>query len=156
MKRIIMIMSFWWVISSYAVTVAPLHQEPPSFISSPSCANQTICTVNVSALRGQISDDHIILDSSSPEKTVQLASNHTTGYRWEAADYDQKLLSVNLKKYVSTSHLLGGGGYELWTIKAKAVGFSSPRQTQVRMIYIRSWEKKVPPIQERTIQVIVY
>ena len=69
---------------------------------------------------------------------ISLESNPSTGFEW-LAKYDSK--KINLKKpkkfVLDTGQLVGGSGNELFEFEAIRVS-----ETEIEMIYKRSWEKK--------------
>lgn len=82
---------------------------------------------------------------------VELKSNPTTGYRWEANKIDGKKLKITKSGYIpAKTNLVGSGGVEWWEIKAVGKGRGT-----VSLVYRRSWEKGVPPINNCTISFIV-
>lgn len=86
--------------------------------------------------------------------TVTLESNPTTGYSWEIVQTDEAVLSqqgeVEYQQSPQSQGLVGAGGTE--TFRFKAVG---PGKITLKLIYHRSWEKGVEPIQTYTLQVVV-
>jgi predicted secreted protein len=75
--------------------------------------------------------------------TITLAGNPTTGYSWELATYDAAVVEpVGEPEYKSDSMLIGGGGAYTFTFKALAPGV-----TKVKLVYQRSWEMEVEPIE---------
>src|SRR5688572_7444374 len=85
----------------------------------------------------------ITLSANQPEFTIKLKSNPTTGYMWSIKGYDKKyLLLINHRfEAPSNKNLMGAPGYEYFTFKASKQFFSKPKDTNVKFIYIRSWEK---------------
>lgn len=74
--------------------------------------------------------------------TLSLAGNPTTGYNWELNELDQSILEQQGEtEYKAGSTLLGAGGVYTFTFKAVA-----PGSTTLMVIYYRSFEKDVPPI----------
>lgn len=66
--------------------------------------------------------------------TISLVSNPTTGYSWQA-HFDPEYLELVNNDFVSNSNLIGAPGVESFELKAIKQG-----QTELRMIYKRSWE----------------
>lgn len=122
---------------------------------SQTCTGQNVCTVNTSPSVQTPEDNKIILDSAHPALSVRLDSNPTTGYSWDVTDYDKQLLSVKKIKYVRTGNLIGGGGYEVWEIKAVTPGTASAQPAIVKMVYIRPWEKNQAPADSKTFEVTI-
>ncbi len=89
------------------------------------------------------------------ELVVTLASNPTTGYRWEIAEADKAILrQVGGAEFKSSASgnppLVGAGGTE--TFRFEPIGAGT---TTLKLVYRRSWETGVPPIKTYTIQVAV-
>ncbi len=78
------------------------------------------------------------------ELEVKLEGNITTGFAWEARDFDSAVLELagGEPEYKSESDLVGGGGVFTFRFKAKAAD-----STAVHFIYYRSFEPDVPPIE---------
>ena len=80
---------------------------------------------------------------------VQLKGNPTTGYGWEVAEVDEKVIQQQGEaEFKADSSLLGAGGTE--TLRFKAVGMG---KATLKMVYRRSWEKDVAPLQTYTLEV---
>jgi inhibitor of cysteine peptidase len=83
---------------------------------------------------------------SGDRLTVVLKGNPTAGYRWELAAVDGAILKPvapsGKPDYEPGSSMLGAGGKFTFTFEAAATG-----QTQLRLIYHRSFEQGVPPLQ---------
>ena len=82
---------------------------------------------------------------------VALAGNPTTGYRWEWRDDGEGVLKQQgEKQFVVDSAAIGAAGVMTMRFKAAAVG-----QTELKLVYRRSFEKGVPPIETYRVQVTV-
>jgi len=82
---------------------------------------------------------------------LKLASNPTTGYDWEIVDLDTAILEqVGEVDYKSDSVLIGSGGVNTYTFKAVGSG-----NMQLFLVYHRSWEKDIPPIETFELDVTV-
>ena len=82
---------------------------------------------------------------------VVLAGNPTTGYRWELESCDAAIVQPGAEPdYAVDSDLIGAGGKYTFRFKALAAG-----QTQIKLIYRRSFEKGVPPIKTYTLTISV-
>jgi inhibitor of cysteine peptidase len=66
---------------------------------------------------------------------IELPSNRTTGYGWEA-HYDETLLELSASKYECSSERPGSGGTESFIFKASREG-----RALIRMLYKRPWEE---------------
>jgi predicted secreted protein len=83
----------------------------------------------------------IAISVSHPEFTIKLKSNPTTGYSWFLREYDSHLIAPVTHSFVKpTQKLMGAPGYEIWTFRVKAAGFSIPQQTAIRFVYARPWQ----------------
>jgi inhibitor of cysteine peptidase len=78
------------------------------------------------------------------EIEIKLEGNITTGYAWEASDYDNTVLEMvgEEPEYKSDSSLVGAGGMFTFRFRARAAG-----STTLNLIYYRSFEPDVPPIE---------
>jgi len=66
---------------------------------------------------------------------IELTSNPTTGYRWEA-DFDDELISLDKSEYIpDLPELIGSGGVEKFTFTGLKAG-----TTEITMNYKRPWE----------------
>ena len=89
------------------------------------------------------------------ELVITLASNPSTGYRWEVAEADKAVLhqvgDAEFKSSApSNTQVVGAGGTE--TFRFESIGAGT---TTLKMIYRRSWETGVPPIKTYTVQIAV-
>jgi len=73
--------------------------------------------------------------------TIELEGNPTTGFSWEVDSVDEAVLEpVGEGEYsASETGLVGSGGVFAFTFKAARKG-----QTQLRLVYHRSWEGVAP------------
>lgn len=67
---------------------------------------------------------------------VDLPSNPTSGYMWEA-HYDKALLECLGTDYESTADKLGGGGRQVFRFVARRKG-----DAVIRMLYRRPWDQE--------------
>ncbi len=86
------------------------------------------------------------------EFAVTLESNPTTGYRWRLAEpLDRDILELVTSEFERPkTDLVGAGGEEVWTFRAKRSG-----ETVVRLERVRPWERDVPPAESRAFTVLV-
>jgi inhibitor of cysteine peptidase len=86
------------------------------------------------------------------EFAISLDSNPTTGYQWQLVKpLDESVLQLIGSEYKPPeTKLVGAGGKEVWTFKAMDSGTA-----EISLVYVRSWEKDVPPAEERTYNVTV-
>ena len=81
---------------------------------------------------------------------ISLESNPSTGYLWEVADINTKVLhQVGKTEFKQTSPLLGAPEKQILRFKPVGAG-----QSTLKLVYHRSWEKGVEPAKEFSIQVI--
>ena len=86
---------------------------------------------------------------------VTLESNPTTGYGWQVAEVDKSILrQVGDPEFKSSAQgnppVVGTGGTQ--TFRFESVGAGT---TTLKMIYVRPWEKDVPPVKTFTVQITV-
>jgi inhibitor of cysteine peptidase len=98
----------------------------------------------------------IVVKKSSPEFSILLQSNATTGFSWTLKSYDSNIISPILRKYYPpvAKKLLGAGGYEKWTFRVRGEGFVVPQTTNISLIYARSWDQQGAQIS--TFKVVTY
>ena len=86
------------------------------------------------------------------EFTVRLSSNRTTGYQWRPlGPLDERTVRLVKSQYVPfEGGAIGAGGEEVWTFLAV-----SPGDAEIRMEYVRPWEKSQSPVKTATIKVSV-
>jgi len=83
--------------------------------------------------------------------TLTLDSNPTTGYSWEFVGLDsQNVVEVVKQEYKADSKLIGSGGVDTIRLKAVQVG-----EAVITLVYHRSWEKDVAPLETFTYTVTV-
>jgi len=82
--------------------------------------------------------------------TISLEGNPTTGYTWEAVEFDETILEQGETEYKTSSKAVGAGGTE--TLHFKAV---LPGEVPLKLVYHRPWEKDVKPAKTYTLKVIV-
>ena len=71
------------------------------------------------------------------EFSIELPSNRTTGYEWEA-DYDNTIVRLSASNYKRESEKAGSGGTESFTFIAHRKG-----KTLIRLLYKRPWDKTI-------------
>ncbi len=81
---------------------------------------------------------------------IVLEGNPTTGYQWEVAAYNAETVArIGKPEYNSDSDKIGAGGIYTFTFKALAAG-----QSDLELVYRRSWEEGVLPID--TFKVLIH
>jgi len=86
---------------------------------------------------------------------VTLESNPTTGYRWEVAEIQESILEQMGEAEFEPSEtgeppFVGAGGWEIFRFEAISAG-----QMTLQLVYRRSWEEGVEPINTFSIEVVV-
>jgi len=82
---------------------------------------------------------------------ITLASNPTTGYRWEVIEVEERVLPpVGESEFRPESDGIGAPGVEIFRFKAMDAG-----QTTLNLVYHRPWEEDVAPLNTFSLQVIV-
>ena len=83
--------------------------------------------------------------------TIQLPGNATTGYTWAATVGDPSVLNeAGPAAFSLSSDALGAGGTYTFRYRAAASG-----QTDLTLVYKRSWEAGTPPLRTYRITVVV-
>lgn len=81
---------------------------------------------------------------------VSLEANPSTGYTWEAVDYDQQVLrQVGEPSFTPVSDALGASGTQVLRFEAVGEG-----RTTLGIVYHRAWEE-VEPEQTFSVEVVV-
>lgn len=94
---------------------------------------------------------HEVRLGSGQTLDISLASNPTTGYRWDVEALDGDVLKqVGEADYEPQSKLAGAPGVEILHFEAVGSG-----RTSLRLIYHRSWEKDVEPLETFSVEVVV-
>ena len=83
---------------------------------------------------------------------VRLPSNPSTGHAWQIRSGVGRVLALVGRRYVppSDGSRLGAPGTAVLRLRAAATG-----RTLLRLAYVRSWEKSVPPARTFTLRVAV-
>jgi len=82
---------------------------------------------------------------------LRLESTPSTGYSWQVAEgADDVLRLVREPDFREQSGLLGAAGVEVLRFEAVAPGTS-----ELRLVYVRAWEKDVQPEREFALTVVV-
>src|SRR5688500_6563929 len=71
---------------------------------------------------------NILVTVKSPEFSIQLKSNPTTGYSWYLREYDSNLVAPVKHQFQANNEkkLIGAPGFEVWTFKMKPAAFIVP------------------------------
>jgi inhibitor of cysteine peptidase len=85
---------------------------------------------------------------------IALASNPTTGFRWQVAEIDPAVLRQSgdaaYESSDKTGLLVGAGGTETFRFETLGAG-----KTTLKLIYRRSWEKDAPPAKTFSVTIAV-
>jgi inhibitor of cysteine peptidase len=83
--------------------------------------------------------------------SISLGGNPTTGYSWQVAAVDERVLApAGEPGYRASSPAIGGGGSFTFGFQAVAAG-----STALRLVYRRPWEKRRRPAQTFAVAVTV-
>ena len=84
--------------------------------------------------------------------TIKLEANATTGYEWQLAKpLDEDIVQLISSEYLpDNSKLLGAGGKQVWIFKALKSG-----KATIYFKYVRPWEKKTPPENDKSFIIII-
>jgi len=88
-----------------------------------------------------------------PDDTVEIVldSNPTTGYQWKALPWDTEVIEqIDKPVYKPRSEAIGSGGELTFYFKALSTG-----RTSLKFIYLRPFEKNVPPIKSFEVTIVV-
>ena len=109
------------------------------------------CSPKTTTLTGDDNSKAITV-SAGETFLIKLEGNPTTGYTWEAQDLDTTILEqVSETEFESSNpSLIGAGGTLTLTFKAL-----KPGVTTLTLVYHRSWETDIPPVETFTLQVTV-
>lgn len=82
---------------------------------------------------------------------ITLAGNITTGYTWEWVKPDSSILDLQGEpEYIAESDLVGSAGVQVFKFVANSVG-----SEELNLIYHRTFEPDVPPLEEFKVQITV-
>ncbi|MBU0989099.1 MAG: protease inhibitor I42 family protein [Proteobacteria bacterium] len=90
---------------------------------------------------------------TDPGDTIEIVldGNPTTGYQWQVRPWNTGILKqTGEPTYQAKSNAIGSGGEVTFHFEASSTG-----QTSLNFIYIRSFEKNVPPIKSFNVTVVV-
>jgi inhibitor of cysteine peptidase len=86
--------------------------------------------------------------------TVTLEANSSTGYTWDVASNNKRVLRYNGKKYIapkaSNPPMVGTAGKEVLSFKAIGRGTST-----LKLVYHQPWDKKAKPAKTFTVKLTV-
>jgi inhibitor of cysteine peptidase len=134
--------------------------SPESFMSGTGRFLLTSALLIGTALLMGCNSDGVKLDEGQNRSTVtvrsgqtftlHLKSNPTTGYRWELVECDDAVVCLVKEHFTPSSEVgersgarkVGAGGVQTFAFIASKLG-----QTTLKLVYRRSWEKDVEPLQ---------
>jgi inhibitor of cysteine peptidase len=97
-------------------------------------------------------DDKTPITAGAGEQfTIELKSNPTTGFSWQA-DYDKTILTQTAKDYVADATkagVVGAGGVDKFSFAGVKAG-----TTKITFTYKRTWES-VPPAETKTFNITI-
>ena len=79
---------------------------------------------------------------------IVLDANETTGYTWEIKGYDKTVIRLDKSCYKVDSKLIGAPGKQIYFFKVIDKG-----ETDLNIIYHRSWEKGVKPVKTFNLEI---
>jgi inhibitor of cysteine peptidase len=112
----------------------------------------SVCLVACSLATARAGESKPVPATVGQEFKIILPSNPTTGYQWVLVKPpDGKLAKLLRSDYLRPdSKLMGAGGHMMWTFKALGEG-----TTEMKLNYLRPWEKGQKPVQTTNFVVIV-
>jgi len=86
---------------------------------------------------------------------ITLESNPTTGFRWEVVELEESILRQMGEPEFKVSDPRqppppGTGGWETFRFEAMSAG-----QTTLELVYHRSWEEGVEPLETFSLQIVI-
>jgi len=83
----------------------------------------------------------IIVSARTPEFTITLPSNPTTGFMWFAKPNATMLLTIVKHTYrPPLSQIVGASGMDVWTLRVNPAAFTAPQILTIEMVYARPWQ----------------
>lgn len=80
---------------------------------------------------------------------LALKANPTTGYSWNIASCDDKIVKLDSSEYAPDApQLAGSGGVQNFKFTIVGAG-----QTELKITYYRIWEKDVAPVETFTLNI---
>ena len=109
----------------------------------------TVAVISISLVAGCVGEIKTYIDSGQTinigvdqEFIIAIGANPTTGYDWEAS-LDETMLEMGEKTYKPAEEaeyeIVGAGGVDYFPFKALKAG-----ETEITMVYKRSWEEPTP------------
>lgn len=91
-------------------------------------------------------------------KLIKLASNPSTGFRWELKFNNANtnhclLIQEESFEQIDSPKVIGVGGYQVWSIKSNC---RQDLKSIVRFEYLRSWEKAQPPASWAELEILIH
>ena len=83
----------------------------------------------------------IVVRSDTPQVTITLPANRTTGYSWFIGSYDKNLVQPVSHQYKELQrNVPGAPGESVWTFHILKAAFTAPHAIRIKMVYRRPWE----------------
>ena len=109
----------------------------------------TVAVIAISLVAGCVGEVKTYIDSGqtidigvNQEFVIAIGANPTTGYDWEVS-LDETMLELVEKTYKlaeeAEHEIVGAGGVDYFRFKALKAG-----ETEITMVYKRSWEETTP------------
>ena len=114
-----------------------------------------VCMFTVSCCYAEDLKSSSVIEARTGEDfTIILPANPTTGYQWQLAEpVNEKIIQLVNSEYVPDPDKIGragAGGKQVWRFKALVEG-----RTDVKLKYVRSWEKNIAPVSEKIFNVVI-
>lgn len=109
-----------------------------------------------SAVKVELASDSAVELRPAEALEISIASNPTTGYTWDIADFEgsEVLAVAGEPRYMSDPQkdpgIVGSGGSQIFSFKALKKG-----EAKLVFEYTRPWEKNTAPARKYTVRVIV-
>lgn len=99
----------------------------------------------------QSNDGQTINLNTGQKLVIALEDNPTTGYNWEVGEIDGSIIEqVGEADFKADSVLIGSGGVVTLTFTGVA-----PGEAHLKLVYHKSWEADVAPLEEFNITIHV-
>ncbi len=134
-----------FLVLAVAVMLAPAVQAAPG--------DDRMGTGRIGGKGPVITDPNQPIEVAAGETfRIVLDSNRTTGYGWQLAEMPDEAVvkKVNNRYRALKVRRPGAGGQEVWWFQAV-----KPGTAEIRMVYVRSWEKGVEPARKAVFKVNV-
>lgn len=87
----------------------------------------------------------IMVAKNSPQFSVSLPANPSTGYSWFMEKYDPRFVEVVNHVHQPQSQVPGASGIDVWTFKLTPITFTAPHVLRINLLYARAWDVNTNP-----------